>query len=468
MTTPAQCYELDRAEVERVWACHIAECAGERWYLRRGNRAMLQQFLDAVHSPGPSDRPRLRFDQAAVLQWMTRYAQAKAVAYVAQRLAVFCRFLQVLRYAGLVDTDLLAEYRNRQGQRSWLPLVQALQSPDPGLALAALRRCDPSGPLAAYLQPYLELQQALGKKFAAHAQVLRELDRFLLAQAVPRLAAITPTLIEQWLQQRTCILAVRLRKAGYARRFFDYLIGLQLVTDNPVPARWLGTYRERCTSFKPFLFTSQQLASILTAAERLPDRHPFCSQTQTCFAMLVLLSALGLRHGEACRLRLQDLDLDRQTLFIHQTKFHKSRYVPFGPKVGQCLQQFLEVRRLRLLPLREEDPLFVTCWRKPVSQILLRRSFRRLLREVGVATIPGQRPPRLHDLRHTFAVQRLLRWYRTGVDVQSRLPALATFLGHIRPQSTEVYLTITAELLHEANSRFHRHFGQPEDAERPS
>jgi integrase/recombinase XerD len=117
------------------------------------------------------------------------------------------------------------------------------------------------------------------------------------------------------------------------------------------------------------------------------------------------------------------------------------------------------VRSALLVPVREDDPLFVTKWRKPVCSDMLLHAFRDILGTLGITGGEGRRAPRLHDLRHTFAVDCLLRWYRDGVDVQSRLPALATFLGHVNPVSTEVYLTITAELLREANARFHRHFG---------
>ena len=154
-----------------------------------------------------------------------------------------------------------------------------------------------------------------------------------------------------------------------------------------------------------------------------------------------------------------DVQLDRQTLFIAQTKFHKSRYVPFGPKVGRCLQGYLEVRHTLLRPVRDDDPLFVTKWRKPIGYRMLRDVFRDILSTLGVTGLPGQGVPRIHDLRHSFAVNRLLRWYREGSDVQSRLPLLSTFLGHAHPRSTEIYLTITADLLREANARFHHHFG---------
>jgi integrase len=175
--------------------------------------------------------------------------------------------------------------------------------------------------------------------------------------------------------------------------------------------------------------------------------------------MLTLLMALGLRHGEVLRLRIRDLDLERRVLSIAQTKFHKSRYVPYGQKVGACLQRYLTVRRTLLLPVRDDDPLFVTKWRKPLCLRTLLVAFRGILQTLGIEGIPGQGPPRLHDLRHSFAVGRLLRWYREGVDVQSRLPALSTFLGHVSLQSTQIYLTVTTDLLREANARFHRQFG---------
>ena len=173
--------------------------------------------------------------------------------------------------------------------------------------------------------------------------------------------------------------------------------------------------------------------------------------------MLALLYALGLRHGEVRRLCIRDVDFTRGVLSIRQTKFHKSRYVPFGPKVGECLRRFLDARRTVLQPLQEDDPLFVTLWRPPVRPRFLRAAFHGILRNLGITAPEGRRRPRLHNLRHSFAVHRLLRWYREGVDVQARLPLLSAFLGHVEPQYTAVYLTATAELLREANDRFSRY-----------
>ncbi len=125
--------------------------------------------------------------------------------------------------------------------------------------------------------------------------------------------------------------------------------------------------------------------------------------------MLVLLYALGLRHGEVRRLCIRAVDFTRAVLSIRQTKFHKSRYIPFGPKVGECLRQFRDVRRTVLQPLRDDDPLFVTLWRAPVWVRFLMAACRRILHDPDIPGAESPRRPRLHDLRHTFAVGRRKR-----------------------------------------------------------
>jgi integrase len=450
----------DRADAERVWTEHVIASAGEHWHQRYQNRHVIQQFLDGICVTDPSGCQRLVIDQQRVLNWMIQDVAGESPAYAAERLAVLDRFLQVLVQAGRIDADPLAGYRTRHGQRSWRCLVRALQAENPQAALADLYPSSgPVGPLAALVQSYIDLQQALGKGYQMQQSTLRNLDRFLQANAVDSPQAATPTLIEGWMATLIGGTPWRVHNVRVVHRFFGYLRGLGIVIHNPVAPLLTGLKRLPSSSFKPFLFSQEQLRTILAEAKRLPDHHRCSCRAQTCTTMLTLLSALGLRHGEVRHLRIRHLDLARQTLFIDQTKFHKSRYVPFGPKVGQCLQQYLEVRYTLLLPVREDDPLFVTKWRKPVCSEMLLNAFRDILGTLGITGGEGRRPPRLHDLRHTFAVHRLLRWYRDGADVQSRLPALATFLGHVNPKSTEVYLTITAELLWEANARFHRHFG---------
>jgi integrase len=450
----------DRADAERVWAEHLTTTAGESWQRRYQNRDVVQQFLSGICVADHSGCQRLVIDEPRVLNWMIQDVAGEAPASVAERLAVLDRFLQVLVQSGRIDAHPLAGYRTRHGQRSWHRLVRALQAEDPRAALADLYPPPvPPGPLAVCVRSYIDLQQALGKGYQRQRGLLKDLDRFLGARVVDSPQAVTPALLEGWMATRIGSALCRAQIVRAVHRFFGYLRGLGIVTHNPVAPLWNGLRRIPPSSFKPFLFSREQLQAILTEAARLPDHHRCSHRAETCTTMLTLLSALGMRHGEVRHLRIRHIDLDRRTLLIEQTKFHKSRYVPFGPKVGQCLQRFLEVRSTLLLPVRADDPLFVTKWRKTVGPEMLHNAFREILGTLGITGGEGRRAPRVHDLRHTFAVRSLLRWYRDGVNVQSRLPDLSTFLGHVSPVSTEVYLTITAELLGEANARFHRHFG---------
>jgi site-specific recombinase XerD len=319
--------------------------------------------------------------------------------------------------------------------------------------------------LAATISPYAELRRSLGLKGDATRNTLLDLDRVAQAQGITSPVEITSALIEQWIKPMDVVPAVRIRKARCVKRFFDHLRTLQVVTTNPVPASLLALRKQPSNCFKPFIFTTEQIAAILAAASKLADSTRFPHRAQTCATMLTLLCALGLRHGEVRRLRLRDVDLARRTLLIDQTKFHKSRYVPFGPKVGQCLERFLALRRTTLSPVGEDDLLFMTPSRVPLAYESLYKAFDEILGSLAITGVAGERPPRIHDLRHTFAVHRLLRWYREGVDVQSRLLLLSVFMGHVNIHSTQVYLTVTGELLREANDRFRRHVASVIDQE---
>lgn len=169
---------------------------------------------------------------------------------------------------------------------------------------------------------------------------------------------------------------------------------------------------------------------------------------RTIFA---LLYGLGLRVGKVSRLQRADVDFDRQLLIVRDTKFGKSRLVPFGPRIATMLLAYLQLRGGKLLP---DAPFFSFTRRGGVHPGTISQTFHHLVPRLALSIPPGVAPPRAHDLRHAFAVGTLLRWYREGVDPAARLFHLSTFLGHVNPSSTAVYLTITSELLAAANHRF--------------
>jgi integrase len=174
--------------------------------------------------------------------------------------------------------------------------------------------------------------------------------------------------------------------------------------------------------------------------------------------VISLLAASGCRIGEAINLARNDMDLDAGVLTVVNGKYGASRYVPLHPSTTQMLRRYA-TRRDRLCPMPATDRFFISSAGTPLIASLLQQSFARLLVLAQISTPPDRRRPRIHDLRHTFAVAILRNWYRDGVDVQTRLPLLSTMLGHLAPAATYWYLTATPQLLALAAQRLSDHLG---------
>jgi integrase len=157
---------------------------------------------------------------------------------------------------------------------------------------------------------------------------------------------------------------------------------------------------------------------------------------------------------------MRDVDLDNRTLFIAETKFYKSRWVPVAVELAGIIGDF---RRDRVVVTagraRPDDAFFITSWRRPYSYARASQVFHRILRSARIRLCDPSSPRLFHALRHTFACRRLLAWYRDGDDVEAKLPLLATYMGHVDVSSTEVYLTATTLLLREAHTRFEADYG---------
>jgi site-specific recombinase XerD len=309
------------------------------------------------------------------------------------------------------------------------------------------------GPIAAPIERYLTLKRALGCRFRTEERALQLLDRFLIEQGIRTIDEIAPALIEAFLASRP-----RPRPRSYnhllsvVRRLFDWLVAQGELACSPVQ---MGPRRETSRRI-PCLFNAEQARRLLDAALNLPNNSRAPLRGPTYRTMFALLYGLGLRVGEVCRLCGKDVDLNRQLLVIRDTKFSKSRLVPFGPRIGQLLEGYLERRAVHHGPCGPEALLFSFDGIKPITQTAICGTFHRLCDQLKLPILPGASRPRVHDLRHSFAVGTLLRWYREGIDPSTRLLYLSTFLGHADPASTAVYLTITPELLAQASWRFER------------
>jgi integrase len=248
---------------------------------------------------------------------------------------------------------------------------------------------------------------------------------------------------------------------GVTRGFFTWLVLQERLDSSPVRAR----PKPATGQLQPFLFNPLQAQRLLELASGLPDRPKGPHRAETYYLMFALMYALGLRVGEVSRLCYQDVDFSRQLLMIRQTKFAKDRLVPFGPRVGQRLADYLAHRETRGAEPQPETPLFTFNAGRPVNPCTISQTFHHLVMQPPFwPPPPGVASPRLHSLRHSFAVGTLLRWYQAGIDPGQRLFQLSTFLGHVDPISTAWYLTITAELLDAANERFEQ-FAAPVFAE---
>lgn len=306
--------------------------------------------------------------------------------------------------------------------------------------------------LATATAEFLAHKRALGRKYQTEEATLRLLLAFADQHGVADLRELTTPLIDAFLASRPRARARSFNHlVGILGCFLDWAVTQQRLQTSP-----LRTRRRRETDRRlPFLFDIVAARRLLEAAAALPDNPRATGRGPTYHAIFALCYGLGLRAGEACGLRLGDVDTTRQLLVVRGGKFGKSRLVPHGPRISELL-----ARQVQRRGGCGDGPLFSFDAQHSVHPGSASQTFHRLAAELGFPVPDGVSPPRLHCLRHSFAVGCLLRWYREGLDPQSRLYQLSTFMGHVDPASTAVYLTITPQLLGEANQRFEE-FAEP-------
>ncbi len=298
---------------------------------------------------------------------------------------------------------------------------------------------------------FIEHKRAIGRKYHSEEAELALLVRFAREHGAGRLADLTPALVDDFLASRP---RARPRSFNHLRGVVSGLLQWAVINEL-IQTSPLTTRRRRASSGPvPFLFDMAQARRLLDAAGALPDNSRAAHRGQTYRTIFALCYGLGLRAGEACGLRLGDVDPDRQLLVVRGGKFGKSRLVPHGPRIGELVTQ--QVRRRRAGGAGEDAaaPLFTFNGRTPVNPCTASQVFHHLVPALALTIPDGVAPPRLHSLRHSFAVACLLRWYRDGADPAGQLFRLSTFMGHVSPVSTAVYLTITDELRDEASRRF--------------
>lgn len=301
--------------------------------------------------------------------------------------------------------------------------------------------------LADHVEDYLAMRRALGFKLVFPGHVLPQFAAFVAAAGA---STVTVELAVAWAglprgQVKPISLAHRL---GAIRGFARYLRTIDPATEIPPPGIWPSTAPRPV----PYLWSDTDIAALLESTRGL--RSPLRAATHE--ALFGLLAATGMRIGEAIGLARHDVDLDDGVVTIGQAKFGRSRLVPLHPTTTAALRRY-HTRRDQLCPDPKSTAFFVSATGTALLAGGVQTTFRELTTAIGLRTPTTH--PRIHDLRHGFAVRTLIQWHRSGIDINGRMPVLSAFLGHVNPAGTFWYLSAVPELMELASARLDKRFG---------
>jgi integrase len=387
-----------------------------------------------------------------IREWLCDRNMAWPPHLVLHRARLVDRFLDWMVSTGSLPNNPISQLRQQYAQRTTAPIVRALLSPDFASALEALRRWPRFGSvLGGAMRDHVAFMKSIGYRYDWHEEHLLRFDRFL--QSRPDLSGQpVKVLVREWTNAGS----------GSQHAFDCHQTGrvlskaLRRINPTIEPVAFDRRLQRQAQQLhrRPHIYTEEEVHRLLDAAKSFPSpQSPL--RPLTLYTMLVLAYCAGLRLGEIVHLTVGDVHLGDKTIEIRDTKFFKSRRLPLSSSVMSALRQYLDARHQAGAP---NDPSSGLFWHQKASG---RYSYEMggkllvsVLRRAGLKSTKGRTGPRVHDLRHAFVVNRMLTWYREGINPQSRLPYLAAYLGHKNISSTLVYLTITQELLQEASERF--------------
>ena len=300
------------------------------------------------------------------------------------------------------------------------------------------------------IEQFILWRRSLGAKFATQSAYLRHFLKGV--DGGVGCDEITPEQVRAFIAGAGPLTSTRAHKYSVLAGFYRYAISRGHATRWPLP----GNEPRRPPVAPPYVYSREELRRLLDGLER-HARRAWQIDADTMRTLILLLYGAGLRAGEARRLTLADVDLKESLLTVRFSKFFKTRLVPAGPQLVGVLAAYAGRRARRPLPEGRNSTFLANRDGTPLVKRSVGDSFALLRRRVGIHGAEGCLRPSLHSLRHSFAVHRVTAWYREGADVQRLLPVLSTYLGHSRLSATQVYLSMTPELLQEASLRLERH-----------
>ena len=397
-------------------------------------------------------------DQEVLLAWLRESAIRRAPSTLLHRTRIVDRFLERLVEIGAIQRNPVVALRDECNIKQCMPIWRALASRDPEQALAQLRQPRPFGSvLGEMMAEHVAMMRRRGYKYTSQPQLLLRFDRFLQLHPGPEAEPLS-AMIDRW--AATNVTRHHAEECEKLKRVFAKILrhrdpSMPVRRPDPRPRREAAKQWR-----KPHIYSPAEVRRMLDVACTYPSpRAPL--RPLSIYTMLMLAYCAGLRRGELARLDLRDVDLLDGTITIRQTKFFKTRILPLPDSVVIELRAYIDARRHAGGSQDARSGLF---WHERgdghYTPEMITWLLADVMRRAGLKALRGKTGPRVHDLRHSMVVNRILEWYRTGVNPQDRLPFLATYLGHRDINSTLIYITVTQDLLHYANERF-RAVGAP-------
>jgi integrase/recombinase XerD len=305
------------------------------------------------------------------------------------------------------------------------------------------------------VQDYLTLRRGLGFKLQRAGKGLLDFVAFMERH---RATYITQALALAWAQQPLNVQPVEwAQRLSFVRGFAQHRSATDPRTQ--IPPQGLLPFQPKRA--RPYLYSEGEIRSLLRAALDMPCRYKRGElRPWTYHCLFGLLSVSGLRLGEARNLELQDVDLDAAVLTIRGAKLGKSRLVPLHASTCKVLADYIARRKHHWADRPVSSYVFVSCWGNRLDSGDVHRTFYALSRQIGLRGVADSHGPRLHDLRHRFATNTLVMWYRSNQDPERRLPILSAYLGHDHVADTQWYLSASPELMREAMRRLEHRWGK--------
>lgn len=298
---------------------------------------------------------------------------------------------------------------------------------------------------------YLKFRRSIGRKDQSKSYSLRLFAKFIGEST--ELTSITENDCNAFLYRKgNVITSYWHSQHSILKKLFEWALSRGLIQNIPVPL-FLPKVPKR---YPAYIYTDDELKRLFDGALTYSKVRPLVNEPECIRYILQLTYVLGLRINETLSLKVKDINIEDRYVHIHCGKFYKSRIVTYNEQVLGLIQEILKWRSTRKYPMTDESSIFINLKGYSVNIVSLHTIFAIIRKNVGLYFPERKRhQPRIHDLRHTFAVNVLTNWYKTGKNVQALLPKLSTYLGHLNVSFTSVYLTKTPTLLQEANKLFY-------------